>query len=226
MIHHPKNEILELFTTGKLLNPLALMVTAHLNLCKQCSTIYQNLLKIKSANLETSHLQQTDIELDLAFSSVLKMINTDSEISNVKAQTKETVIDISGQSISLPSSFNFLQNYQINWKEFGNKNAIAPLTISPEGNFYLIYIGPGESVPEHDHSGAEYSYVAAGSYFDGNSNFSTGDFSVSFQNHRHNPKATSDDGCLVISWVEGRLNYFKGIFKPLNTILWWYLHRA
>jgi putative transcriptional regulator len=121
---------------------------------------------------------------------------------------------------------SFLKGRQIPWKEFGKNNAIAPVVMSQKGNFYLIYIGPGEIIPQHDHSDIEYSYLVAGSYNDGITTFKTGDFSVSKHGQIHSPQATSDDGCLVISWVEGRLNYFRGFLKPLNSILWWYLHKA
>lgn len=226
MNHHPQNQTIEKYAMGELSAPLSSMVSAHLEECQECSLKYRDVVVRESAQLESGSFPVAQNELDRAFSAVMAGI---SEISQEKitSQTLDNVsINISGQVIPLPRSMNFLRDKKIAWKEFGKRNAIAPVVITPEGNFYLIYIGPGESVPQHDHTHAEYSYVVAGSYHDGFSTFETGDFSVSEKGCLHSPKAVSDDGCLVISWVEGRLNYFNGILKPLNSILWWYLHRA
>ena len=225
-MQHPQKQLIESFAQGSLISSIATMVSAHLEVCDICQAQYHDLMATESKALEREALNLTKSDMDKAFSAVMNMIEEKSPES-VIVESKEAVqIEISGQVIQLPQSLGFLKDQKIPWKEFGKKNAIAPISTSPNGNFYLIYIGPGESVPKHDHSGLEYSYVAAGSYVDGISTFNTGDFSVSGSGYTHSPKATSSDGCLVISWVEGRLNYFDGILSPLNSLLWWYLHRA
>jgi putative transcriptional regulator len=225
MMQHPQKHIIQAFARGHLISSIAAMVSAHIENCQVCQACYHEVLlgEAKALENESSYLSRMDMER--AFDSI--MFHIDPKTSGLTDVYEDAVkIEISGQVIKLPRSMTFLKNQEISWKEFGKKNAIAPVSMSPEGNFYLIYIGPGESFPGHDHSGLEYSYVAAGSYEDGISTFSTGDFSVSGSGCIHSPKATSSDGCLVIAWVEGRLNYFDGPLRPLNSLLWWYLHRA
>lgn len=225
MIHHPAKSIVSKFATGELLTPLASMISAHLELCSECKQQYKDLLDIEADQFKNEPVQLSDKEVNDAFSLFMNNIDSKKE-SLPKAENESFILNVSGENIILPHSLSFLKEQKITWKEFGNKNAIAPVITSKEGNFYLIYIGPGESVPEHSHTEIEYSYVVAGSYEDGISKYETGDFSYTDRTHRHSPHATSHDGCLVISWVEGRLNYFKGILSPLNSLLWWYLHRA
>ncbi|GAB4419901.1 MAG: ChrR family anti-sigma-E factor [Bacteriovoracaceae bacterium] len=224
MIHHPNLETIHKFSKGELNSPLSAMVAAHLELCLDCANHYQSCLHSEVQIFTDQKVEMSSSEIDEAFDSL--MAHMEDNNLEMESQSHQVNISISGESFNLPSAFSFLKDKPIPWKEFGTKNAIAPISISPEGNFYLIYIGPGEKVPEHNHTHIEYSYVAAGSYQDGISQYQTGDFSFTDKTHRHAPMATSDDGCLVISWVEGRLNYFKGILSPLNSLLWWYLHRA
>lgn len=226
MIHHPQNEIIEKYTVGELSAQLALMVSAHLDHCEECRLRHNKILERESLQVASRPFELSNIELDRSFLSTMSKVSANGHNSKNEEDSQGISIQVAGQKIDLPRSMNFLKDRQISWKEFGIKNAIAPIVVTPKGNFYLIYIGPGESVPQHNHSGSEYSYVVAGSYDDGISVFNTGDFSFSTDETSHSPRATSDDGCLVISWVEGRLNYFDGLLKPLNSILWWYLHRA
>lgn len=225
MIHHPESNLLFKFSKGELSSALSSMISAHLNQCLECQSSYRKSIEEDSHIFSSLSGDLTASEIDSAFDSLMNKIDEKSNRDYFIASNNVSV-SIAGETFELPDSFGFLKDQEISWKEFGKKNAIAPVITSKEGNFYLIYIGPGESVPEHSHTNIEYSYVAAGSYSDGISTYQTGDFSFTNQTHRHSPVATSSDGCLVISWVEGRLNYFKGILSPLNSLLWWYLHRA
>lgn len=221
---HPQDQLIEQLANGDVLTPLATLISSHVEVCSECREKY-NFYLSEGAKELTANQKSDDFNMDDIFTSVLGKIEAQ-EYDAENAKEENLTVTISGEVIELPSALNFLRGQNIPWKEFGKKNAIAPVSLGKEGNLYLIYIGPGECVPQHDHSGSEYSYVVAGSYNDGFSHFETGDFSLSEKGHEHSPKATSDDGCLVVSWVEGRLNYFSGIFKPLNSLLWWYLHKA
>jgi putative transcriptional regulator len=225
MTHHPHFDLIKKYAIGELTSPLAVMLSAHLETCQDCRLTYNEIVKQEAVQLDQFAEEMSESELDSAFNSLIEL--TAHAPAEVAAEPLDRPsINVSDQVVELPKSMRFLKDQIIPWKEFGKKNAIAPVSTSEYGQFYVIYIGPGESVPQHDHTGLEYSYVVAGSYNDGISNFETGDFAVSSNGYSHSPAATSDDGCLVISWVEGRLNFFQGILKPLNPLLWWYLHRA
>lgn len=225
MTHHPQTELMTKYSIGDVPSYLASMVSAHLDLCEECRLNYSHSIKKESHKMELESYDLSDADINDAFEFVMKKISLPISVTN-ENQISDNSFNVGGQVIQLPRSLNFLKERQILWKEFGKNNAIAPIAITPQGNLYLIYIGPGERVPEHNHSNIEYSYVVAGSYDDGHSVYNTGDLSFSNHETSHSPMATSDDGCLVVSWVEGRLNYFGGFLKPLNSILWWYLHRA
>jgi putative transcriptional regulator len=223
MNHHPDKILLEKYSAAELGGPLTSMISLHLEQCEECKVHYQQIFKSSANTLAEEKLSFDGLDLDLAFQKLTQKIHETNKTEFV-SQTNDIKITFNDKVFSLPNSLKFLNEQVIPWKEFGKQNAIAPVLSTKDGNFYLIYMGPGETVPTHSHTHVEYSYVLSGEYHDGQSTYSTGDFSIN--KTVHTPMATSDDGCLVLSWVEGRLNFFQGIFKPLNSILWWYLHRA
>lgn len=227
MNHHPHSDLLSQFAKGELVTPLSSMISAHIELCSDCKKAYKLLTEQEGEELVCAQSEMSATDLDDSFEGFLDLIERHTANSACSKGSEGAVVNVLGRSFHLPRAFGFLQDQIIEWKEFGKKNAVAPMSFSQEkGTFYLIYIGQGERVPEHGHSGSEFSYVAAGSYEDGISKYETGDFSLFDSSQMHSPVATSSDGCLVVSWVEGRLNYFTGILKPLNPLLWWYLRRA
>lgn len=100
------------------------------------------------------------------------------------------------------------------------------MTQEINGSLLFIYVGPGEAIPEHGHAGKEYGCVIEGKFEGHGQNFSTGDFTFYDKNTHHSPKALSEEGCLVLVWLEKRLNFLSGPLKPLNPLLWWYLNRV
>ena len=230
MIHHPDETLILKFSRAEILSPLASMLSAHIEECNECKKKYQEHLNqafLMPDNVK-SVLDLNNDEISSALHLVMNKIEQQKNESIIQEKEAKKVadlfIEVSGERIQLPRSMKFLKDQPIPWKEFGKKNAIAPVVTTKEGTFYLIYIGPGETVPHHGHTEIEYSYVAAGAYEDGLSSYETGDFSFTNKSHYHTPKAVSDDGCLVISWVEGRLNFFTGFLKPLNNLLLSLIH--
>jgi len=226
MNHHPKPDVLKQFANGEIVTPLASMVSAHVGVCEHCHALYQEFLAEQERDFKIGESIISSSELKESFDSLMTQVAHSDLSQTHNSESDKVEISVSGENFILPDTFNFLKDLNIPWKEFGKRNAIAPVVTSVLGNFYLIYIGPGEQVPEHAHSNNEYSFVVSGSYKDGKTTFVDGDFAVFEKDHTHTPTAVSADGCLVVSWVEGRLNFFKGILSPLNSFLWWYLHRA
>ncbi|WP_417335827.1 cupin domain-containing protein [Halobacteriovorax marinus] len=223
--YHPDHKILEKYATGDLGVGISLLVSAHLDHCEQCSRHVSQL----TADAVNSFMEPvTDISYNLDSELDQLIGSIDTEVLNKSSVQREedgkvTFLD---KTFTLPRSMAYLASKELNWKEFGKNSRIAPVETTEEGNLYFIYLDKNEEVPQHGHEGIEYSYVAAGSYGSQSDIFNTGDFSSFDSQIIHTPKALSDDGCLVISWVEKRLNFFTGIFSPLNKIMWWYLHKA
>jgi putative transcriptional regulator len=134
----------------------------------------------------------------------------------------EIVID--GVKFDLPRALKKMTAKPIKWAPFGKGGKISKIGEESGKSLFLIYLSPNGEVPMHSHEGREHSYVIAGSYSADGLTFATGDFSTSTEAVAHAPKAESDDGCLLLSSVENRLNFLQGWLKPFNALFWWVLN--
>ena len=223
--YHPDQKLLEQYATGGLGVGISLLVSAHLEHCQQCS---KQMAHLTDRAVEKFMMPASEVSYDLdnELNHLLSKIDTIETYDDIAENNDVAQISFLDKKFFLPKGMGHLASKELNWKEFGKNSRIAPVEVTEQGNLYFIYLDKNEEVPLHGHEGIEYSYVAAGSYASCSDVFNTGDFS-SFDSHiKHAPKALSDDGCLVISWVEKRLNFFTGVFSPLNKLMWWYLHKA
>lgn len=220
--HHPSLHLIQKYAQGDLQAPLASVISAHVEHCSEC------LEKMKKAE---SDLAEEFFSNDLA-SRVQDKKAAWSQISSrlsspsvKKSETgAEALLQIEGQSFKLPRSLKSINQSKLKWMPFGRGGKISRIAERKNENLFLIYLAAGETVPRHSHQGGEYTYVISGSYKADGLEFNTGDFSYSDQTVTHSPQATSQDGCLILSNVEDRLYFLHGFWKPLNGVLWCFLH--
>lgn len=225
-LYHPDIKLLEEYVAGDLASGVSLLISTHLTDCEQCQREAAKLTKSSAHELFESEAQALDSnELDMAFDSLFE--NIEEVTPPLKDRTKtKPFVKFGDKIIPLPEKLAFAAQKELTWKEFGNDCGVAQITDGIGGGLFFIYMGPGETVPEHGHSGCEYSYVVDGYYYSEGTKLSNGDFSVFNESDIHSPATASDEGCLVISFVENRLNFFQGLLAPLNRLLWWYLKRS
>ncbi len=223
MLYHPENLVLNKYADGQLEPGISLLVTNHINHCQQC----RNYISQKTDELSNRLFEEVSEKenSDDAFNDILNLLDEEEKTSEVVEDNVITV-NFHDRKFELPKSMAFVKDTEVKWKEFGKECGVAQLSSGENGGLFFIYVGPGETIPDHGHSGREYSYVVAGSYQSNGQDLTTGDFSTFTESDHHAPVATSDDGCLVISWVENRLNFLPGILSPLNRLFWWYLKRT
>ena len=73
------------------------------------------------------------------------------------------------------------------------------------GDFHrvsLLRLEPGRGLPEHKHSGYEYTVVLQGGYTDDTGNYGVGDFAVGPGSVRHEPIADPGEPCIAMIVVE------------------------
>ncbi len=224
MKHHPSNEVLRKFAAAELNESLSSVISAHIEHCSMCANSMTSHEKALASDMYSSSvIQQGSLDrIWLDISSQLDSSRNDQ--SNSLHFVKPAEILVGDQKFELPRSLRHISLSSLKWISFGQRGKIARLKGNESNSLLLIYLGPNEEVPPHSHSGVEYSYVISGSYSAAGSEFETGDFSFSDKTVVHSPKATSPDGCLLLSNVEEQLNFFQGFLKPLNQIFWRFLN--
>lgn len=219
--HHPSSDLLKKFAEASLDGVLSGVVSAHVEHCSSCQKSIKNLESALSFEAFASSAQVSTQELREAWSKVYSSLNApNSPKANIHSQSE---IQINGAKFSLPRALNKWASKPIEWMPLGKGGKICMLGKEKGKSLFLIYLSSNEEVPLHSHAGPEHSYVIAGSYAADGTVFETGDFSSSSESVTHAPKAGSEDGCLLLSSVENRLNFLHGWLKPFNRLLWWIL---
>lgn len=227
-LYHPDTNLIRDYVNAKLPAGASLLISTHLSECEHCQQHMATLTNEEAQVFFGDDSEIKEDELDDAFESLFNRIEDEENetIVNIKAKQNTATINFGDKVFELPEKLAFAAEKNLNWKEFGNDCGVAQITEGAGGGLFFIYMGPGETVPEHGHSGREYSYVVDGYYYSEGTRLSNGDFSVFDEKDTHAPATASDEGCLVVSFVENRLNFFQGLLAPLNRLLWWYLKRS
>jgi putative transcriptional regulator len=66
----------------------------------------------------------------------------------------------------------------------------------------LLRLEPGRGLPEHKHTGYEYTVVLQGGYTDNTGSYGVGDFAVGPGSERHEPIADPGEPCIALIVVE------------------------
>ena len=66
----------------------------------------------------------------------------------------------------------------------------------------LLRLEPGRGLPEHKHTGYEYTVCLQGGYTDNTGSYSVGDFAVGPGSERHEPIADAGEPCIALIVVE------------------------
>ena len=218
--HHPSSELLKKFAEGRLDGSLASVASAHLEHCSACQKFVRSAEEKLASSAFGSVAQVSTAEAREAWKAISSRMNAPKSHDPVS----QSEIFINGVQFILPRALHKLAAKPIKWMPFGKGGKISKLGDESGKSLFLIYLSSNEEVPMHSHEGSEHSYVIAGSYSADGFTFNTGDFTVSNEAVTHAPKAGSEDGCLLLSSVENRLNFFQGWMKPFNALLWWILN--
>lgn len=220
--HHPSSELLKKFAEASLDGAVSGVVSAHVEHCAACRKSIKTLELTLSSEAFNSSEQISASEMSEAWRKLSLRLGSNSDSSLSIENLNEIQID--GSKFVLPRALKKWASMPIKWMPFGKGGKICKLGEEKGKSLFLIYLTSNEEVPLHSHAGMEHSYVVSGSYVADGTVFETGDFSSSSESITHAPKAGSEDGCLLLSSVENRLNFLHGWLKPFNRLLWWVLN--
>lgn len=215
---HPGEEQLELFAAGNLAPTLALMVSAHCDLCPECMSKLAALTS-KVAEKELSHSFGFEQQPDhmLAFGDMFEKIAAlPTDPKPVEQLQEECELDLDGKRFILPRSLRRYADKTGNWKRLVGKLWQAQVDIGGDARAEFIYMEQGGSVPEHTHKGNEWTLVVNGEFEDGHNKYESGDLILLDDTDIHTPVSNDPDGCLVFSIVDKPLHFTSGLARLLN----------
>lgn len=211
--HHIPDETLLSYAAGDLDDATSLVVAVHLALCPACRQAVDAASDIGGAMLED--LAPVAMSGD-ALAHVLARTET--------AAAGERPVPMKTSRASSPEApYVFpeplrsriggdLEN--VKWRRIGPgvQQFVLPC---PDGRAQarLLKIAGGQGVPEHGHTGEEFTLVLSGGFSDGRLAFARGDVEWADPGVVHRPIADDGDGCVCLAVTSGPLQFFDIIGK-------------
>ncbi len=212
--YHPTQQQLSLFAEGNISPAMALVVSAHCDVCTQCQNKVMDANVNLAAELEATQAQSmSDPALDSMLASItqLPVIDVPS-----MAHSKAPRIELDGRFFDVPRPLQRFVKHTGNWSHLLGKVWQAPVDLGDVGMANFIYMEKGGRVPEHTHKGTELTLVVNGEFSDGLADYDSGDFIVMDDANTHSPHSHAQDGCLVFSIVDKPLHFTSGLARMLN----------
>lgn len=211
---HPKFTDLQAFSAGNCEPAMALMISAHVDMCPQCQNDCVDIQAELAGELFSQ--KATSLPLDNQYLDMMSNI-TDLPISNkVVTEASNKSIELDGKYFELPRALRRHVKNTGNWSRLVGKLWQAPVDLGDIGKANFMYMEKGGRVPEHTHKGTEMTLVIDGQYGDGIAEYDCGDFTVMNCQHKHLPHSEADEGCLVFTIVDQPLHFTAGIARLLN----------
>jgi len=112
-----------------------------------------------------------------------------------------------------------LQSFQ-NHKWQGLTNGIRRLKLDAgsQAEVELYRIEPGCTVPEHSHTGSEFTLVVSGGFSDESGSYGPGDISLKGENDTHEPTGDIDGVCYALAIRDGGLK-FTGMMGLIQRLV-------
>ena len=185
--NHPDIATLMTCSAGSTPEALCAVVTSHLSMCPVCLEELRSMETIGVALFE----ELEPIKID-AGAVELGATATDDpagrDAADVGGNVPSPLVEVIGSNLDA-----------LAWQQLapGIWNFTVPITRQETGDLRLIKLEPGHKIPEHRHQGEELILVLRGSYRDGTSTHSTGDFTELDDENKHSMIAEKA-GCILL----------------------------
>ncbi|NIZ12810.1 ChrR family anti-sigma-E factor [Phaeobacter sp. HF9A] len=206
--HHVPDAMLASYAAGTLPHAFAVAVASHVSMCEQCRAALGAHQAVGGAILEETP--------SVAVSPALKR----DLLARLDAPfTPEPVFERKG--IFPGPVMEALRGRALRWKTLGMGVRQDILAADPSGSVRLLYIPPGQAVPDHGHNGLELTLVLQGSFSDETGRFGVGDVEIADEHLEHTPVADDGDPCICLAATDARLRFralVPRLLQPLFRI--------
>ncbi len=203
--HHTPDALLAAYAAGSLPQPYALVVAAHISLCLECRAAYE------------AH--------QVAGGAVLESVAA----RDVSENLKSTILDLLDAPVAPEPTYRrsgvfpgpvmeALKGKPPRWKSLGLGVRQSILSAGRDGSVRLLYIPPGQAVPDHSHNGLELTLVLQGSFSDDTGRFGVGDLEVADQALEHTPIADAGAPCICLAATDAPLRFTSLVPRLLQPL--------
>ena len=199
--HHIPDAMLAAYAAGTLEQPFALVVAAHVSVCPECRVALLAHHAAGGAAMEA--LDGVAVSRDMK-AHLLARLDRPHKPEPVQR----------GAGIYPGPVMAALKGRAPRWKSLGRGLRQDILMAGKSGSVRLLYIPPGQAVPDHGHNGAELTLVLQGSFSDHTGRFGRGDVEVADMDLDHTPIADEGEPCICLAATDAPLR-FGGLIPRL-----------
>lgn len=203
--HHTPDAMLAAYAAGSLPHPFAVVIASHVSLCLECRAALAAHQSVGGAILETT--DTADLSENLK-SDLLARLDAPC--------ASEPVYERSG--VFPGPVMHELKGRPPRWKSLGLGVRQSILSASEEGSARLLYIPPGQAVPDHSHNGLELTLVLQGSFSDETGRFGVGDLEIADESLEHTPTADSGPPCICLAATDAPLRFNSLVPRLLQPL--------
>jgi putative transcriptional regulator len=207
IIHHPSDFTLARLAAGTLGAGPQLVVATHLSGCPQCRRGLRSFWAVGGAMLDEA--PPTRLSPDAFAQALARLHETDP-----RAEPAARVLHP-----DLPPPLNAYEIGPWRFVRPGFRWRRLTLPESPEANVIMLKVGAGRPVPQHGHSGSEYTQVLTGSFTDSLGRYRAGDCIEMDEDVNHQPVVDQDGECICLAAVEGRLRLSGWIGRLIQPLI-------
>ena len=208
--HHIPEQFLVAYAAGALAHPFSLVVAAHVSLCDECRVRLAAHDSLGGAILDGHPSAMMDPSAKDAILARLDDAMDDSQDTPHQRQ-----------GVYPGPIMDALHGKSPRWRSVGKGVRQSILSSDKTGSARLLYIPPGQSVPDHGHNGIEMTLVLQGAFSDETGCFGVGDLEVADETLDHTPVAEHGAPCICLAATDAPLKFnalVPRILQPLFRI--------
>jgi putative transcriptional regulator len=203
--HHIPDAMLAAYAAGTLPQAFSVVVASHVSMCLDCRAALEAHQAVGGAVLETTG--EVAVSTDMK-TSILSRLDDPFR--------PEPDYDRSG--IFPGPVVQSMKARAPRWKSLGLGVRQDILSADESGSVRLLYIPPGQAVPDHSHNGLELTLVLQGSFSDETGRFGVGDLEIANEDLEHTPTADLGDPCICLAATDAPLRFRAFIPRLLQPI--------
>jgi putative transcriptional regulator len=212
--HHPADHRLLALASGQMDSGRGFVVSAHVERCAACRRRVQEFMAVGGEILQA--IEPATLAPD-SFAHTLQRIDA-GEQASVATTNEQARAGFPSEAVALlpPRLLAGCAGEPWRWIGPGVRYSAIEVPHALRSKVFLLKIARGRTLPQHSHSGCEFTQVLAGSFTDGRSRFDAGDFDETDPQVTHQPVVTVDGECICLAYLDAPLQFSSWIARAAS----------
>lgn len=212
-VNQTSEELLLRYAAGQLRPAPALVVASHLAMSPSSRRIVAGLETVGGALLDDEPMAELSAGL---FERTLAALDTPRRTESFAPLRSHEALDM-GVAIPEPLARRTIGPWR--WLGPGMRFARIAMPEDPDHNLVLLRVPAGRALPEHSHSGEEFTLVLKGSFHDEMGRYVVGDLIHEDEETDHTPMVDADGECICLAAIEGPMRIKSWLGRMVQPFL-------